>query len=265
MSATPKERRRSTINVARLTMWKQTSDTADATAYETEAYTWENSLAAVKYTPKMQTNEQYGDGVKVEDFIAKDGGNIDITVNGFGAGDAAFLFGETNTNGTEISSANDIVPSVCVAYYTKRPDGKLNLYKFPKTKFMPEGEDSKQQEGTNIAYGTANLKGTYSPLLSTGDDCYKRYGVDPKADSALIEQWFPKPEKNVVPRPQSPENEEFSFMRLRALICDVMGKSEEFFWNSTLAELIARWHEYAVAMGYAEEPERILEFDVEGM
>lgn len=81
---------------------------------------------------------------------------------------------------------------------------------------------------------------------------------------AMLEA-FPKPEKNVVPRPQSPEDEEFSFLRLRALICDVMGKSEEFFWSSTLAELIVRWHEYAIAMGYVEEPERILEFDYEGM
>lgn len=185
-----KERRRSTINVARLTMWKQTADTSTETTYDTSAYTWENSLAAVKYTPKMQTNEQYGDGIKVEDFIAKDGGDIDITVNGFGPGDAEFLFGETNKNGTEVSSANDIVPYVCTAYYTKRPDGKINLYKFPKTKFLPEGEDSKQQEGTNVSYGTANLKGTYSPLLSTKADCYKRYGVDPKTDSALIEKWF---------------------------------------------------------------------------
>lgn len=78
-------------------------------------------------------------------------------------------------------------------------------------------------------------------------------------------QAFPKPEKNVVPRLPSPEDEEFSFARLRALICDVMGKSEAFFWDSTLAELIGRWQEYAVAMGYAEEPEKILEFDVEGM
>lgn len=184
------ERRRSTVNVARLTMWKQTSDSATETAYETEPYTWENSLAAVKYTPTMQTNEQYGDGVKVEDYIAKDGGDIDITVNGFGPGDAAFLFGETDENGTEISSANDIVPAVCVAYYTKRPDGKFNLYKFPKAKFMPEGEDSKQQEGSNISFGTASLKGTYSPLLSTGADCYKRYNVDPTADADLIEKWF---------------------------------------------------------------------------
>ena len=184
------ERRRSTINVARLTMWKMTSDTSTATVYEETPRTWEKSLAAVKYTPKMQTNEQYGDGQKVEDFIAKDGGDIDITVNGFGAGDAEYLFGETNDNGTEISSANDIVPYEMVAYFTKRPDGKINLYKFPKTKFMPEGEDSKQQEGTNVSYGTANLKGTYSPLISSGADSYKRYGVDPTADAEIVEKWF---------------------------------------------------------------------------
>lgn len=183
-------RRRSTVNVARLTMWKMTGDTSAATTYEETPYTWENSLAAVKYTPKMQTNEQYGDGVKVEDFIAKDGGSIDITVNGFGKGDAAYLFGETDKNGTEVSGADDIVPSVATAYYTKRPDGKINLYKFPKTKFMPEGEDSKQQEGSNVSYGTANLKGTYSPLLSSKADCYKRYGVDPVKDAAIIEKWF---------------------------------------------------------------------------
>lgn len=183
-------RRRSTINVQRLVMWKMTSDTSTATVYEETPYTWENSTAAVKYTPKMQTNEQYGDGVKVEDFIAKDGGEIDITVNGFGRGDAVFLFGETDKNGTEISGSRDIVPNVCTAYMTRRPDGKVNLYKFPKTKYMPEGEDAKQQEGSNISYATANLKGTYSPLLSSGDDCYKRYGVDPAADAALIEKWF---------------------------------------------------------------------------
>lgn len=81
-------------------------------------------------------------------------------------------------------------------------------------------------------------------------------------------QAFPKREENVVQKPPSPpssNNEEFSFARLRALICDIMGKSEEFFWNSTLGELLERWTEYAWAMGYAEEPEKILEFDDEGM
>lgn len=189
-TTTTDKRRRSTINVARLTMWPMIEDTSAKTTYGETPHTWDNSLASVKYTPKMQTNEQYGDGIKVEAFVAKDGGDIDVTVNGFGDGDGEFLFGEKNKNGTAVSGADDIVPNVCVAYYTKRTDGKINLYKFPKTTFYPEGEDSKQQEGTTITYGTANLKGTYYPLISTREDSYKRYGVDPDADKELIEKWF---------------------------------------------------------------------------
>lgn len=189
-NTTTDKRRRSTINVARLTMWKMTEDTSEKTTYEETPYTWDNSTSNVKYTPKMQTNDQYGDGIKVESQVAKDGGDIDVTVNGFGPGDGVFLFGETDENGTEVSGADDIVPNVCVAYYTKRTDGKINLYKFPKTTFYPEGEDAKQQEGTTISYGTANLKGTYMPLISTKKDLYKRLGVDPDKDKDLIEKWF---------------------------------------------------------------------------
>lgn len=76
---------------------------------------------------------------------------------------------------------------------------------------------------------------------------------------------FPEPERNVVQKPSNPNGEEFSFIRLRTLICDIMGKSEDFFWSSTLGELISRWKEYAIAMGYADEPEKILEYDDEGM
>lgn len=200
-------RRRSAINVARLTMWKMTDDTKDATTYETDAYTWDKSLTACKRTPKMQTSEQYGDGQKVEDYVAKDGGEIDIIVNGFGAGDSAFLFGETNKNGTEISSANDIVPYVCTAYYTERPDKKINLFKLPKCKYMPQGEDNKQREGTTISYGTANIKGNYSPLISSGEDCYKRYGVDPVKDAEIIEKWFTEAAYNAPETAQSGASE----------------------------------------------------------
>lgn len=80
------------------------------------------------------------------------------------------------------------VPYVCAAYATERPDGLLNLFKFPKVKFMPQGEDSKQREGSTVNYSTANIKGTYSPLLSSGDDCYKRLAVDPKSET--VTKWF---------------------------------------------------------------------------
>lgn len=182
---------RSIINVKRLTMWKQTADGKDATTYDVDAREFVKQLSAVKYTPKVETAEQYGDGVKVEDYVAKNGGTLDITIRGFDTDDNEFLFGETkNTEGVNVSNSGDIVPYVCVAYMTERPDGLVNLYKFPKVKFMPQGEDNRQREGTSVNYGTASIQGTYSPLLSNGDDSYKRYAVDPDKDSAFIENWF---------------------------------------------------------------------------
>ncbi len=183
---------RSSINVKKLTMWEQLTDSESATTYNTVAHEFTNELNSAKYTPKVETAEQYGDGVKVEDYVAKDGGDMDITIRGFKQGDEAFLFGEKETTAekTSVSGSDDIVPYVCVAYMTERPDGKVNLYKFPKVKFMPQGEDSQQKEGTKITYTTANIKGTYSPLLSSHADCYKCRGVDPKTQSDLITKWF---------------------------------------------------------------------------
>lgn len=53
--------------------------------------------------------------------------------------------------------------------------------------------------------------------------------------------------------------------RLRCLICDIMRKSEEFFWSSTLRELFERWQEFAEVKGYAEQRERMQMFDDEGL
>ena len=183
---------RSSINVKKLTMWKQLTDSETATTYDTDAHAFTNELNSAKYTPKTETASQYGDGVKVEDYVAKDGGDIDIVIRGFKQGDEAFLFGEKETTAekTSVSGSDDIVPYVWVAYMTERPDGKVNLYKFPKVKFMPQGEDSQQREGTKISYTTANIKGTYSPLLSSHADCYKCRGVDPGTQAELITKWF---------------------------------------------------------------------------
>lgn len=184
-------RKRPYINVKRLVMWGMLTDDETATTYDAEPYVFLKSLMSAKCTPAVQTAELYGDGIRVEDYVAKDGGELDIAVTGFEAGDGVFLFGETETaDGTEISSAADIVPYKCVAYMTERPDGKVNLYKYPKVKFMPQAEDANQREGSKISYGTSQLKGTYSPLISTEADRYKRLGVDPKTDAEFIAKWF---------------------------------------------------------------------------
>lgn len=64
---------------------------------------------------------------------------------------------------------------------------------------------------------------------------------------------------------QRPADGNPDMKRLRCLICDVMRKPEEFFWASTLRELIERWQAFAAAKGYAKEPERVVRFDTEGM
>ncbi len=55
---------------------------------------------------------------------------------------------------------------------------------------MRKTGDANQKEGSKVSYGTASIKGTYSPLLSSHDDCYKRYGVDPTDDKDFIDSWF---------------------------------------------------------------------------
>lgn len=62
-----------------------------------------------------------------------------------------------------------------------------------------------------------------------------------------------------------PSGGEFDYMRLRTLICDVMKKPDELFWQSSLRELLARWQSFAVVKGYAKPPERIQMYDTEGM
>lgn len=84
---------------------------------------------------------------------------------------------------------------------------------------------------------------------------------------AAMEKALPKKDPLIIPdlSKNAEKNGEFSFVRLRTLIVDIMRKSEEFFWSSTLAELLERWQEYAYAMGYAKPPEKVQMTDTEGM
>lgn len=56
---------KSSINVKRLVMWGMKSDTDEGTTYDTEVREFLHQLNSARYVPKVQTAEQYGDGVKV--------------------------------------------------------------------------------------------------------------------------------------------------------------------------------------------------------
>ena len=76
---------------------------------------------------------------------------------------------------------------------------------------------------------------------------------------------LPEYDPTIIPKNEPQGDGTVDFARLRTLICDIMGKDEQFFWNSTLRELLARWQDYAIVKGYAEPPERMLMYDTEGM
>lgn len=82
---------------------------------------------------------------------------------------------------------------------------------------------------------------------------------------AAMELALPKADPWEIPDFSEKRTGEFSFYRLRTLVCDVMGKSEDFFRDSTLSELLKRWEDYAVAMGYKKPRERVQKYDTEGL
>ncbi len=82
---------------------------------------------------------------------------------------------------------------------------------------------------------------------------------------AAVTLALPEYDPLIIPEPNAAKGDgKPDYARLRTLVCDVMKKPEEFFWKSTLRELLARWQSYAVAKGYAKEPERVQLFDTEG-
>lgn len=83
---------------------------------------------------------------------------------------------------------------------------------------------------------------------------------------AAVTLALPEYDPLIIPDTTPPKGDgKPDYARLRTLVCDVMKKPEEFFWKSTLRELLARWQSYAMAKGYAKEPERVQLFDTEGM
>lgn len=194
---------RANVNVLQLTMWHMTADSETGTEYEDTKHTFPDQLNSFSYQPSMQIATQYGDGKKVEDYAVKDGGTCNAVIRAFADGDEMFLFGESSLSSpsgdgtgklyTTVSNNKDIVPYCCVAYATRRSDGLYNLYKFPRVKWLSQGETNNQQEGTTIQFGTASLSGNYSPLQSNGDDKYKVIGVDAVKDKEFWDNWFDDP------------------------------------------------------------------------
>lgn len=76
---------------------------------------------------------------------------------------------------------------------------------------------------------------------------------------------LPEPDPLIIPDAAARHSGGIDHGVLRCYVCDIMRKPEEFFWSSTLRELLARWERYAVFKGYMKPPERMELYDTEGM
>ena len=183
--------RRSAVTVLQLAVAPLVKDTAEELSYG-EVTALEDNLITAKYTPKMNTAGQYASGVEVESYVAKNGGTLDITVRALNAMDESVLFGSKidSETGVLVSGKDDLVPDNMIIYSTRRSDGKLNLYKFPKAKFTSQGESVQTIDENGITYQSLGLQAGYKPTLNNGNDMYVVKGADPEADKQLIADWF---------------------------------------------------------------------------
>lgn len=151
------------------------------------------TLISTKYAPKMNSAEQYASGVAVDSYVSKSGGTLDIVVVGLDTEDENRYFGSTVSGDGLISSGkDDVVPDRMVIYSTKRSDGKINLYKFPKAKFTSQGEQTETTDSSGIKYSGTQLKAEYKATIYNGKDMHIRKAVDPSTEEGakLIKAWF---------------------------------------------------------------------------
>lgn len=183
--------RRSAVTVLQLAVAALTKDTADELSYG-DVTMLEDNLITAKYTPRMNTASQHASGVEVESYVAKNGGTLDITVRALTAMDESVLFGSKidSETGVLVSGKDDLVPDNMIIYSTRRSDGKLNLYKFPKAKFTSQGESVQTIDENGITYQSLSLQAGYKPTLNNGKDMYVVKGADPETDKQLIADWF---------------------------------------------------------------------------
>lgn len=183
------DKRTPIVNVEKLTMWKLLTDEETAPTYD-EAVKFGKILMTAKDTPSTANAELYGDGEKTDEAFENTGGAIEFGIHGLNSSDRALIYGEHIKKGTNVTAKYDTPNYVCVAIMSKRGDKLYNLKKYVKCIFMPSEESETQTEKGGIKYSTTTIKGTYSPLLSTTEAKFVRYGVDPVNDAEIINKWF---------------------------------------------------------------------------
>lgn len=173
------------INISKLVMWVYDEDNetyGSPISFEGTAMSYKDSLSS-------SPAELYGDGILIDIATIKNKGTLEIGVSiDFRGENRKNIFGELFQNNANITTSNDIAPTVAVAIMTTTSTGKVNLRKWFKAVFNPNDEEVKQVE-TSATFATAAITGTYFP---DGDGRMRARmdHLNKATDNVLIEKWF---------------------------------------------------------------------------
>lgn len=173
------------INVSKLVMWVYDEDKetyGSPISFDGTAMSYKDSLSS-------SSTELYGDGVLIDIAAVKNKGTLELGVSfDFRGENRKNIFGELFQNNVNITTSNDIAPTVAVAVMTTTTTGKVNLRKWLKAVFNPNDEEVKQVE-TSATFATAAITGTYFPD-GEGRMRARIDHLNGVTDKELIEKWF---------------------------------------------------------------------------
>ncbi len=181
------------VNTDRLAFAPLTADT-DSTLTYGDVVEISKASISVSRTPKMNSSKMYASGQVVASYVAKAGGQLQITMPSLDNSDEVLLFGKSYdaTTKTVTNNKDDYVPAVMAIYSTDRADGTKNLYKVMKVKFAEGAENVETSDDSGTKFQSVQISGDYEQLIKNGDDVIVLRGVDPTTEDgkALISAWF---------------------------------------------------------------------------
>lgn len=152
------------------------------------------ATVSVSRTPRMNSAKMHASGQTIASYVAKAGGQLQITLPSLDNSDEVLLFGKSfdETSKTVTNNKDDYVPAVMAIYSTVRADGTKNLYKVMKVKFAEGAETVETSDDSGVKFQSLQISGEYEQLIKNGDDVIMLRGVDPKTEEgkALITAWF---------------------------------------------------------------------------
>lgn len=176
-----------TIGLKRLVVWPLIEDSKNNLDYG-EHYEFGVRLMTLNDDPSIAQGSIDADDMVAESLVAVDGGKITVGVTDLTAVERQMLLGEVMRNGTNITSVKNFSGYVCLACMTERADGKYNLKKYPKVKFVPGSESNTTKKKGSVEFVTQNLSGEYHTCINNYESRAVRYAVPEEDD--IVDQWF---------------------------------------------------------------------------